>query len=305
MHVPVLAGPAIEWLNVRADGTYVDCTAGAGGHSALIAERLRSGRLISLDCDPSAVTLARERLKSFKYATVVHRNYSELAEVLAELNMGPVDGILIDAGLSSIQLDARGRGFTFQQDGPLDMRMDSSAGPTAAEYLSAVDETELARVLKLYGDIPRARTVAKAICSMRPLATTGDLVEAVRAAFPFVTGVPDEVRTVFQAVRIAVNDELTRLDRGLESALDALAPGGRLVGITFHSGEDRVLKQVLRDASRPQRRLLPDGRTGSVTAPRMTLLTNKPIVPASDELRANPRARSAKLRAAERSREGE
>ncbi len=304
MHVPVLAGPAIEWLNVRADGVYVDCTAGAGGHSALIAERLTTGRLVSLDCDLSAVALARERLKAFEHATVVHRNYSELAEVLAELNMGPVDGILIDAGLSSMQLDSAGRGFTFQQDGPLDMRMNPGIGPTAAEYLSAVDEAELARVLKEYGDVPRARTVAKAICSMRPMATTGDLVAAVRAAFPFVTGVPVEVRTVFQAVRIAVNEELDRLERGLTGAMDALAPGGRLVGITFHSGEDRVLKQALREASRPQRTLLPDGRTGTVTAPRMTLLTNKPVLPADEEIRANPRAQSAKLRAAERSVEG-
>lgn len=302
-HVPVLAEAALAWLNVRPDGIYVDCTAGAGGHSAMIAERLTSGRLVALDRDPLAVGMARERLARLPRATVIHRNYGELGDVLHELGIGPVDGVLLDAGLSSMQLDAADRGFTFQANGPLDMRMDTSRGPSAAEYLASVDETELQRVLKDYGDVGPVRRIVAAIVAHRranALATTQDLVDAVSEALDFVRGVPQETRTVFQAIRIAVNEELRWLESGLTDAISVLAPLGRLVVITFHSGEDRIAKNVLRDASRTQRELHPDGRVRQSFPPLLKILTPKPVLPTDEEVHANPRAHSAKLRAAER-----
>lgn len=303
MHTPVLAGPALEFLRVRENGTYVDCTAGAGGHTALIAARLNEGTVIALDRDEGAVKLARARLKSFPMASVLHRNYGELAAVLAELGIDQVDGILIDAGMSSMQLDDADRGFSLQRQGPLDMRMDRSAGPTAADFLAAVDEVELVRILKEYGDLRKARAIARAIVKRRekePLKTTQDLAKAVSDVFHFVQGVPEETRTVFQAIRIAVNDEFRWLEAGARQAISLLAPGGRFVGISFHSGEDRILKNVLREASRPRRILKPDGRIEKTIPPTVKLLTPKPVTPSTEEIQANPRAHSARLRAAER-----
>ncbi|MBN2308675.1 MAG: 16S rRNA (cytosine(1402)-N(4))-methyltransferase RsmH [Candidatus Hydrogenedentes bacterium] len=306
MHTPVLAGPALEWLGIREDGTYVDCTAGAGGHAELIAQRLSGGRLIALDRDSAAVDAARARLARFTNVTVLHRNYAELAEALASAGIDKVDGILLDAGLSSVQLDDPLRGFSFQQEGPLDMRMDTSHGPSAADLLAAADVRSLAQILKDYGDVGPARRIAARIIDRRDagrLASTCDLAEAVSDALAFVRGTPDEVRTVFQAIRMAVNEELRWLRSGLEQAIDALAHQGRLVVIAFHSGEDRVVKNVFRDAARPSRELLPDGRVKQVIAPRLTVLTPKPVRPGDEEVRANPRSKSACLRAAERRRE--
>jgi len=306
-HIPVLAGPALDWLAVQPAGVYVDCTAGAGGHAAQIAARLETGRLIALDRDPKAVAMARERLAPFAGATVVHANYGQLREVLDGLRIGSVEGILLDAGVSSMQLDAADRGFSFQQEGPLDMRMDTSTGLPAAAWLQTVSEPELAQVLRQYGDVKPARRIASAIVRRRAagqLESTGDLASAVKDALQFVRGMPEEVRTVFQAIRIGVNEELQWLEAGLEQAIDCLAPGGRLVVIAFHSGEDRVSKQVLQRASRPERVLHPDGRVRAVHAPRLRLLTRKPVTPDAEEVRVNPRAASARLRAAERLREG-
>lgn len=303
-HVPVLEGPALEWLRIRGEGVYVDCTAGFGGHSEGIARRLRAGgRLIALDRDAGAVERVRNRLADFTNVDVVHANYGELAAVLEGRSISSVDGVLLDAGLSSVQLDDAGRGFTFQADGPLDMRMDTSRGLTAAEFLGGVREPELTRILRDYGDVGPARRIAQAIVQRSArgrLQTTGDLREAVREALPFVKGDPDEVRTVFQAIRIAVNDELRWLREGIEQAIRVLSPGGRLVAIAFHSGEDRVIKNALRDASRPRRELQPDGRVRATYPACMKLLTPKPIEPDEDEVRANPRSHSARLRAAER-----
>jgi len=303
VHVPVLAGPAITWLRVREDGVYVDCTAGAGGHAVLIAERLITGRLIALDRDPVAVKMAAEQLAPYGCATVLRRNYANLAAVLAELGVPEVQGVLLDAGVSTMQLDDAARGFSLEKDGPLDMRMDPTQGPTAAEFLATTDEERLARVLKQYGDLKRPRRIASAIigrCREGRLETTRDLFEAVHAALPFVRGVPEETRLVFQAIRIAVNEELRWLESTLVQAIDRLAPGGRLVAISFHSGEDRLVKNAMRDAARVRREFRPDGRIASETPPRLRLLTPKPIRPTSEEIRMNPRARSAKLRAAER-----
>lgn len=303
MHIPVLAEEALTWLNVREDGVYVDCTAGAGGHSALIAERLTTGRLIALDRDAAAVETARRRLAGFDCARVIHTNHGRLREALAEAGIERVDGVLLDAGLSNMQLDTPSRGFSFQQDGPLDMRMDTEEGVTAAEYLASVSGSELIRVLKEYGDIGPARRIADAVIRRRDkgaMNTTRDLADAVAEALPFVTGVPEETRTVFQAVRIAVNDELRWLDEGVRQAVGVLNAGGRFVGISFHSGEDRIIKNVLRAASRPFRELRPDGRVQRTTPALVKVLTPKPVEPTDGEMRRNPRARSARLRAAER-----
>ncbi|MFP4501582.1 MAG: 16S rRNA (cytosine(1402)-N(4))-methyltransferase RsmH [Candidatus Hydrogenedentota bacterium] len=302
-HTPVLGGAVLAWLAVRGDGVYVDCTAGAGGHAAFIAQRLTTGRLIALDRDASAVAMARARLADCPRATVRHANYATLRDTLAQEDVARVDGLLVDAGVSSMQLDDPERGFSFQEDGPLDMRMDRSAGPTAAAYLAQVSEADLAQTLKRYGDVRPARRIAAAVVQRRragQLTRTGDLAAAVREALPFVKGEPEEIRTVFQAVRMAVNEELRWLENVLDQAVDLLVAGGRLVVIAFHSGEDRVVKQALRAASRPERLLHADGRVRACRPPRLRLLTPRPVTPDPEELRANPRAKSAKLRAAER-----
>lgn len=293
----------IDGLRIRADGTYVDGTAGAGGHASLIAQRLDGGRLIALDRDPAAVALATARLAAYPCAKVVHANYSELSRVLAEEGVARLDGVLIDAGCSSMQLDQRERGFSFEGTAPLDMRMDPSSGVPASAFLRSLDEEALAQVLWEYGDLRQSRRIAKVIHARSErgeLNTTADLVAAVKEALPFVTGVPEEVRTVFQAIRIAVNEELRHLHEGVRQAIDALAPGGRLAVLTFHSGEDRVVKQLFQDASRERRTFRPDGRVESRVAPEVVLVTRKPLTPGSDELHQNPRAKSAKLRVVER-----
>jgi 16S rRNA (cytosine1402-N4)-methyltransferase len=246
--------------------------------------------------------LARERLAEYSNVTVLHRNFGELAEVLKEFGIDRIDGALIDAGYSSMQLDDAQRGFSFQEEGPLDMRMDRTAGPTAAQWLAEVSEPELARVLREYGDVGPARRIARAIHRRRDsqgLRTTRDLVEAVADALDFVHGMPEETRTVFQAVRMAVNDELRWLEAGLRAGLEVLAPGGRIVVISFHSGEDRIVKNTFRAASRVQRELYPDGRVRARIPARIRILTPKPVQPGPEEVRNNPRAHSARLRAVE------
>jgi 16S rRNA (cytosine1402-N4)-methyltransferase len=302
-HIPVLADAALDWLDIHPDGVYVDCTAGLAGHSMLIVSRLTVGRLIALDRDPASVEIARERLAGYPNAVVVHGNYGELTAVLAGLGVNEVDGVLIDAGFSSMQLEDARRGFTFQQDGPLDMRLDASSGETARDFLGRVREDELGRVLKEYGDVRPAKRIAAAIVRRREhgrMETTGDLAGAVSEALDFVSGQPAEIRTVFLAIRIAVNDELGWLQKGMEEGIDSLRPGGRLVAIAFHSGEDRIIKNVLRGASRPRRDLYPDGRVKSVRPPRVKVLTAKPVKPGAAEMARNPRAKSALLRAAEK-----
>ncbi len=293
----------MEWLNIREDGVYIDCTVGTGGHSERIAERLGSGRLLALDRDSSAVAVARVRLRRFPNVTVLHENYAGLALVLGSLEIHRVDGVLIDAGISSLQLEDPSRGFSFQLEGPLDMRMDTASGITAREYLHRTSEEDLAQVLREYGDVGPAKRIAAAIVKRRSeglLSTTRDLAEAVADALRFVPRIPEEVRTVFQAIRMAVNDELRALEYALKQAILYLNPGGRLVVISFHSGEDRVVKNLMREASRPLQVLHPDGRVHYVLPPRLRLLTRRPVQPGEEELLANPRAHSAKLRAAER-----
>ncbi len=303
MHVPVFLARSLEWLRIREDGVYVDCTAGAGGHSAAIAERLTTGRLVALDRDPDAVEMARARLSEYPQAVVMHRNYGDVAEVLRELGIASVDGVLLDAGCSSMQLDDGSRGFSFQADGPLDMRMDPSRGLTAAEFLRTVREQDLADLLKRFGDVGPAKRVAHVIVERGKqgrLNTTQDLRGAVAEALPFVHKMPEETRTVFQAIRMAVNDELRWLEHGLHQAIEVMAPGGRLVAIAFHSGEDRVVKQVFREASRKHRDLGADGRVVSTRPAQVTVLTAAPERPSDEETARNPRAKSARMRVVER-----
>ncbi|MFP6616631.1 MAG: 16S rRNA (cytosine(1402)-N(4))-methyltransferase RsmH [Candidatus Hydrogenedentota bacterium] len=304
MHVTVLAEEAIEWLRIAPDGVYVDGTTGFGGHTLRIAERLGDdGRVFGLDRDSQAVEMARKRVQAFPQATILHRNYDRLSEVVEELKLPQLDGVLIDAGVSSMQLDDPARGFTFQEEGPLDMRMDRTSEVSAETWLAEISENDLAAALKRYGDIRKAKTIAAAICRWRVtsgMTTTADLVAAVKDALPFVSGVPEETRTVFQAIRIAVNDELRSLERFMAQAIDSLETGGRLVCITFHSGEDRIVKNVLKEAGKPRRELHPDGRLKTLHEARVNVLTSKPISPGANEIAENPRARSAKLRAAEK-----
>ena len=303
-HVSVLAAEALDYLAVRENGVYIDCTAGAGGHSALIAARLGpGGRLVAIDRDSGAVKLALEKLRGHARATVVQGNYGDLASIAIALGIEKVDGVLIDAGLSSMQLDDPRRGFTFQQEGPLDMRMDPTQGRTAADYLAAVDEEELERVLRVYGDVPRSRRLARAMIEQRekqPIRTTHDLVSVLVEACHTGGKIPDETRTIFQAIRIAVNGELDSLTKGVEAAVELLGQGGRLVCITFHSGEDRIVKNQLRDMSRPIRLMHADGRVKGTVPPKLRLLTKQSVTPSAQEIRTNPRAHSARLRAAEK-----
>lgn len=303
-HVPVMVEEALGLLQVSPDGTYVDATAGAGGHAERIASLLAGGRLIAIDRDPKAVALTSERLHRFSCVTVVKANYSEVREVLSGLGIGTVDGVLLDAGVSSVQLDTPARGFSLQADGPLDMRMDTTGDVDAAAWLVRASVEEIESILRKYGDVAPAGRIARVIaarCKGNRMQRTPDLAAAVREALDFVSADPEEIRTVFQAVRMAVNEELKHLEQGLREAAQALAVRGRLVAISFHSGEDRVVKQVFRELTRPVTRLYPDGRVLEKTAPAFRLVLPKPLTPTPGEIRANPRSKSAKMRSIERS----
>ncbi|MBV8151037.1 MAG: 16S rRNA (cytosine(1402)-N(4))-methyltransferase RsmH [Candidatus Eremiobacteraeota bacterium] len=279
MHVSVLLDEALTALAVRPGGVYVDATFGAGGHARAILARLGPrGRLVGLDLDPSVVTqteIVDPRL------VLVRANFRDLCEALGELEIATLDGILFDLGVSSMQLDSGERGFSFQSDAPLDMRMDPTHGPTAAEYLVHTGERELADTIFRYGEEPRSRAIARAL-KREPPHTTAELAHLVSRVYRGKRGRIHPATRTFQALRIAVNDELASLEIGLDAAASVLRPGGRLVAIAFHSLEDRIVKNHLRG----------DARLRSLFA--------KPIVASDDERNRNPRARSAKLRAAER-----
>jgi len=279
----------LEALQPRPGVGYraLDCTLGAGGHSFSLLERSApDGHLVGLDADPHAIELATQRLAPFKGRfELLNRNFSELEH----LELEPFDAILMDLGLSSMQLDTSGRGFSLRADEPLDMRFDPTAGAeTAADLLNSMSAAELERILRAYGEEPRARRVARSIeyrRSQRPFTTTGDLVAAVIAALGPARGRIHPATRTFQALRIAVNDELGALETGLDASVHLLKPGGRLAIISFHSLEDRIVKWRFR--ARADEGVL-------------KVLTRKPLTPAEEEVTANPRARSAKLRVAER-----
>lgn len=304
-HVPVMVAEVLELLAVRPDGTYMDCTLGGGGHARAVLDALGpTGRLVGLDRDEEALAAAAS-LAADRRVSLVAGCFERLDEILRELGITAVDGVLFDLGVSSHQLDEPGRGFSYQADGPLDMRMDRGAELTAAGLLATASEEELARILWAYGEERYARRIAAALVKARsrdPLTTTGQLVAVIRGALPPGVGRrgPHPARRTFQALRIAVNDELGRLKKGLAAAVEVLAPGGRLVVIAYHSLEDRLVKQYFVLLSRSC--LCPPGvpvcRCGH--RPSLRLVTKKPVTPRPGEVEANPRARSARARAAEK-----
>ena len=290
LHEPVMVSETVDLLALSRGGLYVDCTVGLGGHTRALLEAGAS-RVLGLDRDPEALRIARERLEGFAdRVELVHADYRDLGRVLDEHQIDRVAGTLADLGVSSMQLDGASRGFSFRRDEPLDMRMDQSQGPTVADLLRDVEETELANVIFQHGEERFSRRIARAIVETRrttPIATTGQLAQIVRRAVPRrgYQRIDPATRT-FQALRIWVNRELEGLDAFIEAACDRLLVGARLAIITFHSLEDRIVKHAFR--------ALAQGRIA------LRILTKRPLVPQEAEIDRNPRARSAKLRAVER-----
>ncbi len=307
VHVPVLLDECIEGLDIKPDGIYVDGTAGGAGHSLAIAGHLRSeGRLISLDRDPDAVAVASERLSAFPNAQVIHSNYSRLREVLDSLEIDRVDGVLMDLGVSSFQLDEGSRGFSYHTDAPLDMRM-SKEGLSAADIVNTFSEQQLAKILFEYGEEKFSRRIASNIAAKRaekPIETTLQLADIVRSSVPQkARREKNPCKKTFQAIRIAVNGEFDHLSKGLDEAFYSLKIGGRLAVITFHSLEDRLVKQ--RFAGWCKGCICPPDFPQCVCGrkPQGTLVNRKPIEADTKELERNNRSRSAKLRIIERSAE--
>ena len=302
-HVPVLLNECLEGLAIDPAGTYLDGTAGGGGHSSEIARRLTTGRLISLDQDPDAVAAATERLKGLP-ATVERTNFRYARRALADLGVSAINGALLDLGVSSHQLDDGERGFSYRQDAPLDMRM-SQSGPTAADLVNSAGREELARILREYGEEPYAWAIAGRIVRQREqklFATTLELADAIASALPPAVRRKDKnpSRRSFQAIRIAVNGEMDALSEGLDEIFDLLAPGGRFAIITFHSLEDRLVKNRFRQWATactcpPEYPVCVCGGRA-----KAKLITRKPIEAAPDELESNRRSRSAKLRVIEK-----
>ena len=316
-HVPVMLDAVIDMLRPRSGGRYLDATIGGGGHSeAILAASEPDGRLIGTDADASAISATADRLSRFGPRALLRQAWLDAAAGVAQAEgFTPLDGILVDLGLSSNQLDDPERGLSFMRDGPLDMRFDRTRGITAAELIRECDVAELTRILREYGEVVHARRIAEAIWAARPMTTTSQLSQVVENAErpqghrPRPGSRPGSrtihpATQVFQALRIAVNDELRRLTDALPGLIDALAAGGRLAVITFHSLEDRIVKTTFREASGG-----PDGEDDPAPgfglpvdrpAPSVRLVHKKPILPHEDEVRQNPRARSAKLRVVER-----
>ena len=306
LHVSVLLRECIENLNIKAEGIYLDGTLGMGGHSYGIASRLTTGRLVCIDRDETAIQRAGERLRPFgDRVTLVHGNFSDAAEILDSLGIGGVDGMLFDLGVSSPQLDETGRGFSYMHDAPLDMRMDASESLKAYDVVNTWDEQRLNRILWDYGEERYARRITAAILAARaqkPIESTGELVEIIRSSMPAAALREKQhpAKRSFQAIRIAVNDELGAIARMMETAPDKLNPGGRLCVISFHSLEDRIVKSGIaaRENGCTCPREAPICTCGFVRT--LKSVSRKPILPTREEIEANPRSRSAKLRVAER-----
>ena len=305
-HVSVLLDACIDALAIRPDGVYVDGTLGGGGHSREIASRLTTGHLIGIDRDETALAAAGERLAPFMdRVTLVHSNFCEMDSVIRSLGYGGVDGVLLDLGVSSPQLDESSRGFSYMADAPLDMRMDRGDTLTAYQVVNEWSYEELKRILFDYGEERYAPLIAGAICRRReqkPIATTLELVDIIRGSVPpaALREKQHPAKRSFQAIRIAVNDELGAVSKAMEAAIPMLNPGGRLAVITFHSLEDRIVKSSMAEAARgctcpPSFPVCVCGKK-----PKVKLLSRKPILPGAEELEENPRARSAKLRVCEK-----
>jgi len=288
-HIPVLLEETIEALQVRPGGRYIDCTVGEGGHAAAILERSSpGGQVLGLDADPEAIKVAQAELqKRGKEFLLINGNFNHLEEICSSSNFRPVHGILFDLGMSSLQLEEGKQGFSFQREAPLDMRFNPSQELTAAEIINNLPEQELAHIIWEYGEEHRSRRIAKYIVKNRPIGTTLELAEIVAQAIDGRRGRIHPATKTFQALRIAVNQELESLKLALEQAVGLLGFGGRLVIITFHSLEDRIVKEFLR-----QEKIL-------------KIVSKKVIKPSLEEVRQNPRSRSAKLRVAERQTMGE
>ncbi len=305
-HVSVLLEECILGLAIQSDGTYVDGTLGGAGHSSQIAARLDTGRLIGIDRDPVALKAAGERLAPFgERVQLVHSNFCQIKQVLKDLDIPAVDGILLDLGVSSPQLDDGARGFSYMADAPLDMRMNREDTLTAYTVVNTYSYEELKRILYDYGEERYAPQIAAAICRRReerPVETTLELCDVIRSAMPAAALREKQhpAKRSFQAIRIAVNDELGAVERVMADAIDCLAPGGRLCVITFHSLEDRIVKNGMAAAAKgcdcpPNFPVCVCGKK-----PRVRIVTRKPIVSGQEELDRNPRARSAKLRICEK-----
>ena len=305
-HKPVLLEECLEALDIKPEGTYLDGTLGRAGHSLAILRRLTTGRLIGVDRDMAAIEAAGERLREFgDRVSLVHGNFSDLGNILQNLGITGIDGMLFDLGVSSPQLDEPRRGFSYMHDAPLDMRMDESAALDACQVVNGWSYEELRRILYEYGEERFAPQIARAIVRRReegPIAATGELVELIRSAMPAAALREKQhpAKRTFQAIRIAVNGELEALPPMLEAAAEALSPGGRLAVITFHSLEDRIVKQTMRTLATgctcpPEFPVCVCGKK-----PKLRLLSRRPTAAGPEELQENPRSRSAKLRWAER-----
>ena len=305
-HVSVLLEECIQGLNIKPDGIYVDGTLGGAGHSSYIASKLTTGRLIGIDRDPVALKAAGQRLAPYAdRVTLVHSNFCEIASVLEQLEISGVDGILLDLGVSSPQLDDGARGFSYMADAPLDMRMNNEDTLTAHTVVNTWPYEELKRILYEYGEERYAPQIASAICRKRevsPIETTLELVDVIRSAMPpqALREKQHPAKRSFQAIRIAVNDELGSVEKVMRDAIPCLNPGGRLAIITFHSLEDRIVKNGMAEASKgctcpPNFPVCVCGKK-----PKVKLISRKPIVSGEEELERNPRARSAKLRVCEK-----
>lgn len=305
-HISVLLQECIDGLNIKPDGIYIDGTLGGAGHSSQIVKRLTTGRLIGIDRDPVALKAAGERLEQYKdNVTLVHSNFCEMAQVVKDLDLPGVDGILLDLGVSSPQLDEVSRGFSYMADAPLDMRMNSEDLLTAYTVVNTWSQDELKHILFDYGEERYAPRIAGAICRYReekPIETTLELVDIIRSAMPAqaLREKQHPAKRSFQAIRIAVNDELGSVERAMEAAIPLLNPGGRLAVITFHSLEDRIVKNAMAEAAKgctcpPNFPVCVCGKK-----PQVKLISRKPIVASDEELVVNPRSRSAKLRVCEK-----
>ncbi len=307
VHEPVLLAEVLQWMNVRENGVYADGTLGGGGHSGAMLEASGgTATLYGIDRDKNAIAAATARLEQYPGFHAIHGNFHDVKALLSQAGAPPLDGALLDLGVSSPQLDQAERGFSYHEDAPLDMRMDRSQGMTAADLLAEVSEGELTRILREYGEEKWAARIARFVVERRqtqPLRTTQDLVRVVDAAIPKAVRRKDDghpARRTFQAVRIAVNDELDPLDRALEDFVDCLKPGGRLLVITFHSLEDRLTKRCFQRLQNPcvcppKAPVCTCGRK-----PKVRILARGAVPPTAEEIARNPRARSAKLRVAEK-----